>query len=266
MADNYRELMQTAADAAKEAGDWLLQRFGGAIQTDPKGRDSVVTSLDLDAERMIRERIGSRYPKHTLIGEEFTPNVSAGECSWAIDPIDGTRNFAAGIPLWAVSVAALEHGSPVAGVAYLPVTGELFQTARGHGAWLGEERLHVSRTATLADSVVMTDLLSQAYPQGLPATVFAGLIAASRRTRMLGSVCCSVCYVAAGRFDLYYRPQVNVWDVAAAVLLVREAGGEVRSFEGEEWQADTNSILAANPALVEQFLAEKDRLMRGAQA
>jgi myo-inositol-1(or 4)-monophosphatase len=254
-------MMGLAEASAREAGDRLLRSFGGDVKLERKGRDSVVTFLDLETERLIAERIRARYPEHTIIGEEDTPGERAGECSWAVDPIDGTRNFAAGIPLWAVSVAALERGTPVAAAIYLPVTGEMFRAARGAGAWLGSSRLRVRPTQRLAEAVVMTDLLSGGFPEGLPGAVLGGLISASRRTRMLGSVCCALCYVASGRVELYYRPEVNLWDVAAGVLLVREAGGEVRSFEGEEWGADSGSIVAGGPELVEQFLREKHRLM-----
>lgn len=258
--NRYEELRDLAVETAQQAGDWLVSQFGGKIATIPKGDDSLVTALDVESERMIVEKIRSTYPEHTIIGEETAPYQPAGPCSWAVDPIDGTRNFASGIPLWAVSIAAIERGKPVAAAIYMPVTGEMYQAAEGEGTWLNGRRVSVSATGRLSEAVVMTDLLPKGYPQGLPGSTLGGLVTAARRTRMLGSVCCGLCYVAAGRFDLYYRPHVNLWDVAAGVLLVREAEGEVRSFEGDEWRAGANSILAANPALVEQLTAERRRL------
>jgi myo-inositol-1(or 4)-monophosphatase len=249
-----------AVEVALEAGDWLRAQFGERIATTAKGEDSVVTELDVRSERLIAGRIRARYPGHTLIGEEDTPHEVAGERSWAIDPIDGTRNFAAGVPLWAVSIAALERGVPVAAAIYLPVTGEMYAAAEGAGATLNGRPLRVGETRRLSDAVVLTDLLARDYPRGLPGAALGGLFTGARRVRMLGSVCCALAYVAAGRVDLYYRPRAQVWDVAAGALLVREAGGEVRGFEGDPWRADSDSILAANPALVRGFLAEKGRL------
>ena len=258
----FEAMRDLAVTAAREEGDWLVAQFGEKIVTTPKGDDSLVTELDVRSERMIVERIRLQYPEHTIIGEESSPHQAAGACSWAVDPIDGTRNFASGIPLWAVSIAALEAGRPVAAAAYLPVTGEMYEAVEGLGARLNGRTLRVSTTERLSDAVVMTDLLPKGHPEGLPGATLGGLITVSRRTRMLGSVCCGMCYVAAGRFDLYYRPNVSVWDVAAGVLLVEEAGGAVRSFDGHPWQADSDSVLAANAALVEHFLAEKRRLER----
>lgn len=258
--DAHRELEALAIASAREAGDWLRGQFGEKIATTPKGDDSIVTELDVASERMIIERIRSVFPDHTIIGEESTPHETAGTWAWAVDPINGTRNFASGIPLWAVSVAALQGGVPVASAIYIPVTGELYHAAAGTGAWLNGRPLQISETDMLRDAVVITDLLARDYPEGLPGARLGGLISAARRTRMFGSVCCALCYVAAGRFDLYYRPRVSLWDVAAGALLVREAGGSVRSFAGDGWRVDSNSILVANRTLVEQFLDEKRRL------
>lgn len=256
----YEELRGFAAERAREAGDWLLERFGARITTTQKGDDSVVTELDVRSEELIASRIRDRYPDHAIIGEEGTPRGAVGEWSWVVDPIDGTRNFASGVPLWAVSVAVLERGVPVAGAIAIPVSGELYEASAGCGARLNGVPIEVGETATLSRSVVMTDPLPGSDPESLPPEVLGGLMGAARRTRMLGSVCCGLCTVAAGRFDLYYRPSVKLWDVAAGVLIVREAGGDVRSLDGEAWTHETPSILAANPALLGAFLAERRRL------
>ncbi|MDQ3855791.1 MAG: inositol monophosphatase [Chloroflexota bacterium] len=257
---SYEALRVLAVEAAREAGDWLASQFGDRIATTPKGDDSLVTELDVQSEAMITARIRSLYPEHTVIGEESSPHAARSGWAWAVDPIDGTRNFASGVPVWAVSVAAMEEGRPVAAAAYLPAVGEMFEAAEGGGARLNGRTLRVSDTQQLADAVVMTDLLPKGHPDQLSPEVLAGLIAAARRTRMLGSVCAGMCYTAAGRFDVYYRPLLSVWDVAAGVLLVREAGGVVRSFSGDDWHANTSSVLAANGTLVKQLLAEHNRL------
>lgn len=258
--DEYRRLMGVAVAAAREAGDALLPRFGPQILTEPKGRDSVVTALDLEMEQLIVERLHTAHPAHTIIGEELTPHASASEYSWVVDPIDGTRNFAAGIPLWAVSIGALEGTEPVAAAIYIPVTGEMFEAAKGLGARLNGRELRVSPCTQLSRGIVLTDLLSANSARRLPPQVLGGLLSAALRTRMLGSVCCALAYTAAGRADLYYRPSANVWDAAAGVLLVREAGGTVLSLNGERWDSRSHSIVAGNSALAVQLVAAVKRL------
>lgn len=257
---DHSELAEHAIRSAREAGDWLLTRFGQRIPAEPKGDDSVVTAFDVESERLIAQSIRSRFPHHEIIGEESNPGRVHGACTWVIDPINGTRNFAAGVPLWAVSVAALEGDSPVAGAIYLPVTGELFHAVAGGGAFLDETRLRVGGASDLSQAVVMTDLLPRTHRNQGAGVAAAGMIGVARRTRMFGSVCCALCYVASGRFDLYYRPTVNLWDVAAGALIVREAGGQVCAFDGSEWHAGSDSILAANPALIQNFNAERRKL------
>ncbi len=251
--ESYDAISEVAIAAARGAGDWILEHFGTKMPSTVKDADSVVTSLDVEAERRISATIRAHYPDHTLVGEELSPHQVLGAYSWAIDPIDGTRNFAAGVPLWAVSVAALEHGVPVAAAIYIPVTGELYHAARGSGAWLAGERLQVSSTSSLSTAVAMTDLHG-GFSDVLPPETLMRLLRAARRTRMLGSVCCALCYVATGRFDIYYAPHVNLWDIAAGVLLVQEADGEVRAVTGQEWTPGANSIVAASPPLVRAFL------------
>lgn len=253
---NDREMRDLAASAAREAGDWLLTRFGGGVATVRKGDDSVVTEMDVASERMIVERIRARYPQHTIVGEEGTPGERTGARSWAVDPIDGTRNYAAALPLWAVSIAALEAGTPAAAAIYLPVTGEMYRAARGQGAWVGEAPLRVGTARRLADAVVATDA-AHGGPADVRGEILGWLVVASRRTRMFGSVCCALAWVAAGRLDLYYAPRANLWDMAAGALLVREAGGEVRTHDGAAWTAGASSIVAGNATLVAEFLAAR---------
>lgn len=252
---SYIEMADVAVTAARAAGDWLLERFGSKLPSAIKGEDSIVTRLDAEAERIIAAAIHAHYPKHSLIGEELSPNEALGALTWAIDPIDGTRNFAAGIPLWAVSIAALERGTPVAAAAYIPVTGEMYRAAKSEGAWLGGERIHIGSTPSISAAVAMTDLHA-GFSDSLPESALLKLMHAARRTRMLGSVCCSMCYVTAGRFDIYYAPRVSLWDVAAGVLLVQEAGGDVRSLEGQGWTPDSDSIVAASAPLMQSFLSQ----------
>jgi len=260
MHEEYKDFQKSAVEIAEHVGSWLREQFGEKIQTRLKADDSVVTELDLAAEKIILEQIKRRYPDHQVLGEELSPHQLMDHWTWVVDPIDGTRNFALGIPMWAVSVALMENGEPVAAAIHLPVTNETYHASKGNGAWLNKHRIDVGQKEHLKDAIASTDLLPIDYAQRIPPLVLQGIFMAVRRTRMLGSVCCGMCYVASGKLDLYYRPEVNVWDVAAGVLIVREAGGEVRAFDGKDWDSRTSSILVANSTLVQKFLDLKSDL------
>ncbi len=262
----YAALGELAAECAREAGEELHAHFGRQIRTVRKGDNSVVTDLDAITERGIVRKVRSVYPDHTFIGEELTPEQMVGRYTWVVDPIDGTRNFAAAVPMWAVSVGVLHDGTPVAGAIHLPVTGELFTAVAGEGAWLDGERLSVATKTELSRAVAATDLLPGQLRSGGTGAAALSVVRSFLRTRMLGSVCCALAYVAAGRMDLYYRPHVHLWDVAAGVLLVREAGGAVLTLDGEEWRADAGSIVAANPALAALLAEEIGRWRDGGGA
>lgn len=251
---NLESLAGVATNAAREAGTWLRSQFGGVIASSRKTDGSVVTEYDSASEQMIADHIHAAFPHHPILGEELSPDTLVKGVTWVVDPIDGTRNFAAGVPLWAVSIAAVESGFPLVAAIYIPLTDELYTAVSGMGTALNGEPVSVSSTDDLSRSVAMVDLMpSQVRAMGEER--IGRLLGAARRTRMLGSVCCSLAYVASGRFDLYYRPEAHLWDVAAGVLLVREAGGDVRSLDGRQWNTRSRSILAANKSLAEAFLA-----------
>jgi len=268
-----RELfLTTAVEAVVRAGDLQLARFGAEIQVDKKGTIDLVTEVDVAVERMFRQLIGERFPDHQVLGEELgeaghpggvlagderTGSLSApppGPC-WIFDPIDGTTNYAHGIPIFCASLALEIDGVPEIAAVFDPTREELFTAERGGGAYLNGRRLRVSATANLVDSVVVTG-----FPYDVHGRVdeivglFGSFVGQARAVRRLGSAAIDLCYVAAGRMDGFWESDLRPWDIAAGALLVTEAGGSVTNMDGTPFSSRCGHVLATNTTLHDQML------------
>lgn len=239
-----------AMDLARRGGAQLLSLLTASPDAkgiEFKGPTDLVTRADREVEALISARVRAAYPDHGLLGEEGT--VQAGESyRWVVDPLDGTTNFAHGLPWFAVSLALEHRGAVIVGVVYHPAADELFCAERGKGAWLstrgGEPvRLAVSATEDLGAALLATGLPGRerrtAHLRTIP--VF---LQRAREVRMTGSAAIHLAYVAAGRLDGFWEPGLNLWDVAAGVLLVEEAGGRVTDLHGGPFRA--GDVLASN--------------------
>ncbi len=242
-----------AMKAARVAGEIIRSGISRPFDIDMKGRRDLVTSIDRESEALIIGMIRQRYPGDRIVAEETAP-VAPGEGTgestgraWIIDPLDGTNNYAHGYPFFCVAIAIEEGGELVAGVAYDPLRDELFVAERGRGARLNGEPIHVSDTASLSDSIVAT---------GFPYDRTEGsennlanlnrFILSVRGIRRGGSAVLDLVYVACGRLDGFWEMNLNIWDVAAGGIIVREAGGIVTNFSGERWDYSTGDIVASN--------------------
>ncbi len=197
-------------------------------------RTSIVTSVDLAAQETIGQVIAERFPDHAVLAEEGSGAATSAELTWLVDPLDGTSNFAHGLPFACTSVAVRDADGPVAGAILEPFRGELFTAVRGGGAWLGEERLRVSETASLDRALVCTGVQSD---DPAAVAVFAErmerLAAQCRAVRCLGSPALCLAYVAAGRIDAFLeRDSTYAWDVGAGALMISEAGGRIEDIDG----------------------------------
>lgn len=252
-------LRAAAESMAREAGALLKDRFRGERAADARAKSprNIVTEADLAAERLIRARIEERFPGHAIVGEEYAPREGSG-VSWYIDPLDGTTNFAAGIPHWAVSIGAVDDRGPAAGAVYDPIRDELFLAARGAGATLNGRRLAVSPATALEESLVATGFASMRghAPDHRCLDRFTAAIVQVKGVRRLGSAALDLAYVAAGRFEVFFEEALSGWDTAAGALLVREAGGVVCDYRGSDDWLNGGSILAGTPAAVAAFLRE----------
>ena len=232
-------------ELARAAGKLAHGAFGHSA-TSLKGRHDVVTAMDREVERFIRGAIAARYPGDAIIGEE--EGGGEGDRLWLIDPIDGTANYARGLPHYCVSIGYLEHGVPTVGVIYDPCQEWLYAAARGEGAWRDGERLAVSATAELSAATVECGWSTRRSPADYTALI-GRVLAAGAAMRRSGSGALGLADVAAGRVEAYCELHINAWDCAAGIVLVREAGGFTNDFFAGDGIASGNPLIATNAAL-----------------
>ena len=248
----------TAAVIALEAGALIRGYFERGVTAEYKGDVDLVTEADRASEQLIGERLRQALPGHGIFGEEGTRSELDAEYRWYIDPLDGTTNFAHGFPYFCVSMG-LEHrpaglpqdsdGELIAGVVYQPIHDELFMTEKGKGAYLNGRRIHTSSVKLLQESLLATGFPSHKRHANPNIHFYQQLTLRSHGVRRAGAAAMDLCYTAAGRVDAYWEFNLNPWDTAAGVLMVREAGGSVTSFDGSPFKLESKEILASNGLL-----------------
>ena len=236
--------------AARRAARGLLRDFGEVerLQVSRKGPADFVSSADRDAERTLVEELSKARPDYGFVLEEGK-NVEArdGESFWVIDPLDGTTNFLHGLPHFAISLALIQRGDVVAGVILDPVKDEMFFAERGRGAFMNEHRLRVSGRRALSDCVMATGIPFHGKPgHELFHAELQALTDKVAGIRRFGVASLDLAYVAAGRFDGFWERGLKRWDIAAGIVLVREAGGMVTDMKGRAKMMETGDIIAAN--------------------
>lgn len=253
MDERYRSV---AIDAARRAGTLLRSEAGKHPQISFKGSPTnLVTEMDRRAEALIIEAIYAEFPTDAILSEERGTVGGPSSRRWIVDPLDGTTNYAHGVPVFCVSVALEVDGQTRLGVAYDPNLDECFLAERGRGAWLGGERLAVSETPTLGES-----LLATGFPYSIREITRNNLAefgAFSRRcqgVRRMGSAVLYFCYVAAGRLDGYWELRLGPWDVAAGALMVEEAGGRVTNLDGGPLDRERPAVVASNGRIHDEML------------
>lgn len=256
---SHEQLLEVAVDAARAAGALVRSRFNGEMDVKFKeeGVHNLVTEMDVASEKLIKEMIGARIPGARFLAEESGGQEDLEPLTWVVDPIDGTVNYAHGIPIYCVSIAAVEHGEPVAGAIYNPNLDELFTAVAGGGAYVNGRRLAVSVNDSLERSFLVTGFPYNVSenPYGCIDS-FVELMKLGIPIRRLGSAALDLAYVAAGRFDGFWEVALNPWDVAAGALLVVEAGGKVGTYAPDESESalTTDRILATNGVLHDALL------------
>ncbi len=255
---SLQEMLQTAMTIAREAGTLLLQ--GQAVMTRNRGNGiryktseiDPVTEYDLLSERHITGQLRRHYPHHRLIGEEggvYDAQVSppaADTLTWHIDPLDGTVNFAHGLPFYCVSLGLVRGTEPVLGVVYLPASDELFSACLGSGTQLNGEPVRVSPTHQLERSLLATGFSYDTHTSDSNLRNFLGFQRSAQATRRIGSCAINLSYLAAGRWDGYWELKTKTYDIAAGIVLVREAGGCVTDFDHGDDMLGSGRIVASN--------------------
>ncbi len=249
-------LKQTLIDAAHAGALVLKKYFKGQFTIASKtGLNDLVTQADNEAEDEIIKVIRQQFPEHFILSEEAGELTSDSNIKWIIDPIDGTVNFAHGIPICCVSIGVEQDGEMILGVVYNPFMNEFFFAEKGKGATLNDKKISVSTKSDLGTSCLVTGF-PYAYldmPNG-PLQVFEKMIRQGIPVRRLGSAALDLCWVAAGRFDGFYEHNLKAWDSAAGFLIVEEAGGKVTDFTGNYYSPYQPSIAATNGHIHDEMI------------
>jgi len=251
---------------ARQAGVILRMGFGRRHRIEHKSHwIDLVTETDQESEAFLLDQIRRLFPGHAIVAEETGVHGDMTGPRWYVDPLDGTVNFAHGIPIFTVCLAFADEEGVRLGVVYDPMQDELFAAERGKGAWLNGRPIRVSETQKLADSLLITGFPYDAWTNpDNNLDHFAAFAVRTRGVRRLGSAAMDICYVAAGRADGFWELRLNPWDVAAASLIAQEAGAVVTDLSGAPIRLEGKiSVVVANPAIHRQMLAVLQAHRRG---
>lgn len=244
-------LKNTLLQSAEAAGLIMKEHFVTNFSISNKeGINNLVTEVDHKSEKAIINIIKKSFPNHYILSEEAGEIIEDSEFKWIIDPIDGTVNYANGIPICCVSIALEKNGKMILGAVYNPFIGEMFFAEKGEGAFLNNQKISVTKTTDINKSCLVTGF-PYSYldtPNG-PLQVFEKFIRKGIPVRRLGSAAIDLCWVAAGRFDGFYEHNLSAWDSAAGFLMVEEAGGKVTDFKGDYYSPYQPHIIASNGLL-----------------
>ena len=261
-----RELLRTAREAALRAGEIQRRSFRTLDPSEVrlKGRRNPVTDADLRSEAVILEHLQRHHPGHTIVAEESGGVAGDGPYEWFVDPLDGTVNFSHGLPLFSVAIAVRRGSEWLASVIYAPVLHELYEASVGEGTTLNGRAVQVSRTTDLSEAFLGTGFCyrrNEVVDNNV--AQFADLVLHCQDLRRLGSAALDLALVASGRYDGYWEPHLSSWDIAAGILLVREAGGTVTDMHGGDAILEQGKVVATNGHFHEALL---ERLSRSGPA
>jgi myo-inositol-1(or 4)-monophosphatase len=256
MATNQSPNITVMIKAARKASSKLRRDFGEVeqLQISNKGPGDFVTNADIRTEEILRDTLDHARPGYSFLMEESGKIIgSETNKRWIIDPIDGTTNFIHGIPHFAISIALEDNGEILAGVVYEPINDQMFWAEKGNGAWLNDRRIRVSGRNHIHDSIFATGIPLEKKKQKNIFKQIENVVTASAGVRRFGSAALDLAYVAAGRFDGFWETNLNAWDIAAGVVLIKESGGMITEINGGNNFLETGSVVASNPNLYTEF-------------
>jgi len=247
--ENLTSELEAALSAARTAGEVLRAGFGTEHKITYKGEVDLVTEVDAEAERVIREELLGTFPTHGMLAEEGGEFAGEEDVRWIVDPLDGTTNYAHRLPIFCVFLALQRASEVVLGVVHDPMRGETFVAERGRGATLNGEPIRVSKTDELIRALIATGFPYDRTEMPEALELFGRLATTTRGMRRLGSAALDLCYVASGRLDGYYEQGIWPWDVAAGGVIVEEAGGKLTNYRGDVLGLSGREIVASNGRL-----------------
>ncbi len=236
-------------------GDFVYRSAHKKKRISYKGAVDLVTQFDRRSQDMIVRALRKKYPAHGILSEENVRRKSTAVYKWIIDPLDGTTNFAHGLPIWALSVALEYEGIIVLGIVYDPTRKEMFHALKGGGAFLNKQRIHVSRVKKLDTALLVTG-----FPYDIRKSTknnldhFSNFAVRAQAVRRLGSAALDLCYTACGRFDGYWEIKLSPWDQAAGSMIIKEAGGTITDFQNREFDIYGDEVLGTNGHIHHQML------------
>lgn len=258
--DSY---LDACLEIAREAGALLSDFAQRRIGFELKGDFDLVTAADRASEKLVVERIRARFPEHSIVAEEGGGHEGSSEYCWYVDPLDGTTNFAHGFPMYNVTLAVERAGEMLAGAIFDPIRQEMFSAERGSGAYLNEERIHVSTVAKITDSLVATGFPSRKRHENVNVHFYYQLAMLTHGVRRAGSAALDLAYVACGRLEAFWEFGLNPWDMAAGLLIVKEAGGACSDMDGGAVKLRGRHILADNSHVHDEILELFAEIFRG---
>ncbi len=261
------QLLAETVEIATEAGRILSSGFGSVMSIQDKdGAHNLVTEYDLRVEAFLLEELNKLQPGASFLGEEGGIREGDPEFTWVVDPLDGTVNFAHGIPIFCVSIGAVINNKLALGVIHQPLLNETFSAITGAGATLNGERINVSKTPTLGESILVTGFPYEVEDNPLNCIEqFQSIVRRGLPVRRLGSAALDLAYTAAGRFDGFWEVRLQPWDMAAGAVILKEAGGTITHYGGRKFKLGSDSVVATNGNIHEELIAVLDSVRTDAQ-
>ena len=246
--------LEVAVKAAKIAGETLEYYFETLIEKEEKEDKSIVTKADLEADKIILKEIKEKFPDHNILSEETGLVDNGSEYDWVIDPLDGTTNFSRGLPVFATSIALFNSKEAVLSVVYNPITNSLYHAEAEKGAFLNGERIKVSDAENLSKAIVTLGRARDAENKEKTLDIFNKLYFKAYSQRIMGSSALEICWVAAGRLEGFISVGLKKWDVSGGTLIVKEAGGKITNFSGQELSEEDKYFVATNGRIHKELL------------
>ena len=255
--------LETAVEIAREAGALVANYAERRPAIEIKGEQDLVTEADRASEALIIERLRSHFPSHGIVAEESGRHESPSDYRWYVDPLDGTTNFAHSFPAYNVTLALEKAGELICGVVFDPTRNELFSAEQGGGAYLNNRRISVSACQRTEEALLCTGFPSRRRHENINVHFFYQLSIVTHGIRRTGSAALDLAYVASGRLDGFWEFGLNPWDMAAGVLMIREAGGRVTDMKGRAASLAGPHLLATNGRIHDQVLTQFGEVFSG---
>jgi len=261
------QALVAAREAADEGRKVLLHYFRHLKKVQEKAHAGLVSEADIESEKVITKVLQKHFPSLPVLGEEGafqTRDEHVSSSTWVVDPLDGTTNYVHGFHVFCISIGLQYQGELVAGLIDVPILNKTYEATKGGGAFVNGEKMAVSKTASIRDSLLATGF----FPDNTNALrdqlkIFSDLVFEARGIRRAGAAAYDLCMVAEGVFDSFWEPNLKPWDAAAGVVLVREAGGCVWNYAGEEYRLGDNTLLSGNPAICSAIQARIQKVAGG---